>query len=830
MATRSRGRLEEYRARRNFDVTPEPAPGRLEKAAAETAPFFMVHKHDASRLHYDLRLEMDGALASWAIPKGPSYDPTVKRFAVQTEDHPLEYGNFEGRIPEGEYGAGDSIIWDRGTFDTVPPGQASAMRKKGHLHLELRGQKLKGHWHLVRTRTDASGKPGWLLFKAKDGLENPAYDIVTERPESVQTGRRITRGPVRKKDMRSPHPDPRQLLDKVWPPMLATLSTASAGSPEKHVFEVKYDGYRGLAAVSGGRIAFLSRNAIDLGTRFPGLYRALSRLPIPEVVLDGEAVALDSRGVSRFELLMDAKAEHRFVAFDILWLDGEDLRARPLEERRDLLESVLANVPRPIEIADRLEGSVDAVLKEAKGRGLEGILAKERGSPYVAGRAREWLKIKVDHTQEVAIIGFTPISTGRKEIGALLVAVHDGKAFRFAGKVGTGYTAKLRQQLHATLQKDVVDKSAAVDAPRMRDAVWLTPRYVAQVRFTEWTKDGKLRHPSFQGLREDKKPEEARREVPVEVTEAPRASPKRAKSRAASESEKVDSARTDAPEVKLTSGDRIVFPEAKITKGEVFAHYRHVAEVMVRVLAGRPLALKQWPKGIGGEGFYRQNVPTLPAWASSVEVETGRRPVRHPIVDRPETLLWLANQSAFELHMWHSRVPHLSEPDWVAFDLDPGSGAFADLITVAQALHALLEKLGLESVPKTSGKRGLHVFVPIARGHTYQDTLGFAVAITAALAQALGNIATTERTISKRGGRLYLDAFQNGQGKTIIAPYSLRGVEGAPLSTPLRWDEVTPSLDPSRFTLRTMRKRLDEVGDLFAPALKGRQRLPRFTR
>ncbi|HZA14221.1 MAG TPA: DNA ligase D, partial [Myxococcaceae bacterium] len=637
---------------------------------------------------------------------------------------------------------------------------------------------------------------------------------------------------------------PRELLQRVWPPMLATLAPASSASPEHHVFEVKYDGYRGIAAVSGGRVSFLTRNAIDLGTRFPAIYRALGRLPVPEVVLDGEVVAFDPRGASRFELLMEPNVDHRYIAFDILWLDGEDVRSRPLEERRDLLESVLSNVPPPIMLAERIPGDVNEALETARRRGLEGILAKERGSPYVGGRAREWLKIKVAQTQEVAIIGFTPISTGGKDIGALLVGVHDGIEFRFAGKVGTGFTAKLRKQLRAMLEKDVVDKSAAPDAPRMREAIWVKPRYVAQVRFTEWTRDGRLRHPSFQGLREDKKPEETRREIPQEVRQTSAAGTKKARATsrrpsaaaarsapepdAERERRRDDAGRSPEIEVKLTSGDRVVFPNAQITKGDVFAYYRDIAEVMVPALAGRPLSLKQWPKGITGEGFYRQNVPTLPSWATSVEVKTERRPVRHPIVDRRETLLWLANQSAFELHMWHSRVPHLSEPDWVAFDLDPGSGPFDDLITVARALHGLLANLGLESVPKTSGKRGLHVLVPVARGHHYGDTFGFAVAITEALATALPEIATTERTIAKRGGRLYVDALQNGQGKTIIAPYSLRGVEGAPVSTPLRWSEVTPSLEPARFNLKTIRARVDEVGDLFAPALAARQRLPRF--
>ena len=804
--------LREYRAKRKFEVTPEPAPGTATPTPKGQRPFFMVHKHDASRLHYDLRLEIDGALASWALPRGPSYDPDVKRMAVQTEDHPLEYGNFEGRIPDGEYGAGDSLIWDRGTWDTVPPGQASAQREKGHLHLELDGQKLKGEWHLIRTRN------GWLFFKAKDGLERKDYDVVAERPESVVSGRTVTRGPVRKKALREVHPEPKTLLDKVWPPMLATLyGFDEVKRPDEYVYEVKYDGYRGLAAVSTGRVAFLTRNAIDLTSRFPQIQRALSRLSVPEVVLDGEVVALDAKGVSRFELLMHPDVDHRFVAFDLLWLDGEDLRGRPLEERRDLLESVLANVPPPMTLAERIEGSLEEILAMAERRGLEGVIAKRRGSRYEGRRSKAWLKLKVQAAQEVVIVGYTPIKTGSSEIGALLVGVHGDEGLQYAGKVGTGYSDKVRRELFQQLKKDALPKPPVVDAPRVKEAVWVRPKLVAQVRFTEWTRDGKLRHPSFLGLREDKRPQDVRRERPE--TKGERRAPEKRAAR---------TARLEHAEVKLTNADRVVYPDAGITKGDVFEYYRSVADVLVPSLVGRPLALKQWPKGLADKSFYRQDVADLPEWATHADVPTGKRVVRHPVVDREETLLWLANRSAFELHMWHSRIPHLSEPDWVLFDLDPGDGPFEDLITVAQALHGLLEKLGLESVPKTSGKRGLHVLVPISRGHTYRDTQEFAVAITGALARALGDIATTERSIVKRKGRLYLDAFQNAEGKTVIAPYSLRGAPEAPVSTPLRWNEVTPRLDPKKFNLKTMRKRIDKVGDLFAPARQGRQRLPRF--
>jgi bifunctional non-homologous end joining protein LigD len=509
----TRKQLEAYRQKRDFSVTPEPAPGTNPKRAGEGPPSFMVHKHDATRLHYDLRLELDGALASWAIPKGPSYDPSEKRLAVQTEDHPLEYGHFEGRIPDGEYGAGDSVIWDRGTYDTVPPGQAHAQREKGHLHVRLEGEKLKGEWHLVRTRP-LRGKAQWLLFKAHDGKERTDFDVVAERPESVVSGRRITRGPLRRKAVDAPHPTADALLKKVWPPMKATLASTDTLKDERYLYEVKYDGFRGLAAISNGRLSFATRNALDLSGRFPDVARALSRLHVAEAVVDGEVVALDEKGVSRFERIGDPEAERRFAAFDLLWLDGEDLRQRPVEERRELLESVLANVPPPLMLAERVEGPAEAALEVAKRHGWEGLIAKRRGSTYAGLRSREWLKLKLHAAQELAILGFTPIKNGQKEIGALLVGVHEKDGFRFAGKVGTGFSSKVRGELYRELAKDVSDRPTAFDAPRMRDARWVTPKKVAQVAFTEWTADGKLRAPSFLGLRDDKRPEDVVRERP----------------------------------------------------------------------------------------------------------------------------------------------------------------------------------------------------------------------------------------------------------------------------------------------------------------------------
>ena len=524
-------RLKNYRRKRDFAVTPEPAPEK-KKPARGRALTFMVHKHDATRLHYDLRLEIDGALASWAVPKGPSFDPKDRRLAVQTEDHPLSYGAFEGRIPDGEYGAGDSIVWDRGTWDTIPPGQAARMREKGHLEFELSGEKLKGRWHLVRTRPGAGGASQWLLFKGKDALVNPGYDVVAERPESVVSGKRVTRGPLRRKTLDAAHPDPMKLLLAVWPPMLATLSKARIADPAKHVFEVKYDGFRALAGISNGKVTLQSRNGLDLSVRFPEVFRALHRLAVAEAVLDGEIVALDEKGVASFQRLQNAASATKYFVFDVLWLDGEDLRARPLEERRDLLESVLANPgllakalkgtawsrakPKeesalPIALAERVEGEIDEALADLKRRGGEGLIAKRRGSRYAGGRARDWQKLKVSHAQELAVLGFVPISNGANAIGALHVGYREGSRWRYAGKVGTGFTDPSRRALWTELKAHAIAKPVAADAPRARDAVWVEPTLVAQLTFAEWTDTGMLRHPVFHGLRPDKSPTETER-------------------------------------------------------------------------------------------------------------------------------------------------------------------------------------------------------------------------------------------------------------------------------------------------------------------------------
>jgi len=827
-----RKRLPEYEAKRDFAITPEPAPGTAQPS--EERPSFVVHKHDATRLHYDVRLEMDDALASWSVPKGPSYDPGQKRLAIQTEDHPLEYGNFEGRIPDGEYGAGDSLIWDNGTYEAVPPGTPSEQRKKGHLRVRFHGKKLDGEWHLVRTGGMQGTKSQWLMFKGKDGKEDAKYDVVAERPESVVSGRVATRGPERAGALRAPRPGPEKLLERMLPPMLATLVDEPPPDEDNWIEERKYDGYRALCGVSNGRVAMVTRNALDLTGRFPAIARSLSQIVVGDAVIDGEIAILDGKGVPRFELIQQGKNDEALLfAFDLLRLDGEDLRERPIEQRRDLLRSLFSNTAANLRLAEELQGPAAELREEARRDAWEGIILKRRGSPYQKGRSHDWLKLKALATQELAIVGWTPgEGNASSGIGALLLAVNEGGTPEFAGKVGTGFSSKQRKELLQELGKDAVEEPQVRGAPRMRDAHWVKPRLVAQVQFTEWTHDGKLRHPSFQGLRPDKTPMETVREKP-----SPPPEPSRSKSGATSRPAARSRAKPEAEEtrehveVKLTNPDRLLYPKDGITKREVAEYYDAVSGPLLAALKDRPIAVIHWNQGVGKAGWFEQNTgQKAEPWMQVVDTPSGKNPVRHLVVDRPETLRWLAQHAALELHMWHSRAQNLTMPDWVVFDLDPADGKdIEQAIEVAQILHGMFDRLGLPSVPKTTGKRGLHVLVPLAPGHTYDDAQAFALSVGETLAQKLPQI-TLERAKEKRKGRLYFDCLQNGYGKTVIAPYSLRGAEGAPVSTPLRWNEVESGLDPKQFNLRTIPARLEEVGDLFAPALRQGIRLPRFNR
>ena len=586
--------------------------------------------------------------------------------------------------------------------------------------------------------------------------------------------------------------------------MLATLVSEPPSDESHWAYELKYDGFRALTAITNGDMAIWSRNELDLIPRFPQVAKAMAKLKAKDVVLDGEIIAEDEKGVPRFQLLQGGTNREKMIVFDVLWLDGEDLRRRPYTERRAILEKLLRRAPAGVELAQKLDMPGIDALRHAAADAWEGIIGKRLTSVYEGRRSKEWVKVKALKGQELAVIGYTLSTATTREIGALhLGYIGDDGAMHYAGKVGTGFSSKLRVQLRDRLAKDEVPVSPAKDAPRIRDAHWVEPSLVAQVAFTEWTADNRLRHPSFLGLRDDKSPEEVVREK---------------------------AAKTRAAKVTLTHPERVLYPKDGYTKADLLAYYEAMAEPLIKALHDRPLSLEHWNQGVGKPSWFHQHLGKEAAdWLSHVETPTrvsSRGTVKHLAVNNIDDVRWLAQMSVLTIHMWASRAPKLEQADWLVFDLDPAKGkGIEQAIDAAIVMRGLLEHLELPSVPKTSGKRGIHVFVPLKPGYTHEQAADFACNIAAAVTREVPTM-TVERSLAKRRGRLYLDCMQNAYGKTMVAPYSPRGIDGAPVSAPLKWEEVNKKLDPLKFNIRTMPNRYAKVGDLFEPAMKKGAKLP----
>jgi len=866
--------LATYRKKRRFDVTPEPAPAKIKRRKKGLE--FVIQKHDATRLHYDVRFEIAGTMMSFAVPKGPCYDPGEKRLAVETEDHPMAYNKFEGEIPHGEYGGGPVVIWDRGTYETVPPGEEEAMRAKGRLKVRFFGEKMEGDWYFVRTRPsgESSGrKSQWLFFKAKDEYADPARDPVTERPESVVSGKVLPRDEAARPRARrtsrerrtkkvagqrskranavdGPSTPVTKLLRTLGDVQKALLVRELAGPASNYRFEIKYDGYRILAMKSGDDVRLMSRNGKDWTGQFPTVAAAVAKLKTRELVLDGEVCALDALGRPSFNMLQNFMGKTggslSYAVFDLLWIGGEDLRPLPMEERRARLESAMKGARDPLALSSTIEGTDwREILRLACEGGLEGVIAKRKGSRYSPGRSKDWLKLKCTHRQEFAIVGYLPFTGTDNAVGALLLAiVGDDGELHYTGKVGTGFNAEMRKSIAKQLDAHRVPNPTAKGMPRIKVAHFSEPRLVGEVEFTEWTPDNKIRHPAFQGIRKDKTPRECMRERAATTVKEPKAKAARVSKRATTAKEpKATAARVSkrvsttssarvskrkaAPttaQTNLTNPDKLLFHDPDITKREIYDYYRAVAPVMIPHLAGRPLALQRWPNGIDKMMWFQQNAPPkVPEFVRLIPIADRR----HVVVENVETLEWLANLAALTLHQWSSHAKKgaslvsLDRPDYVIFDLDPGKGTWANLIAVATTVRRVLDDLELETLVKTSGKRGIHILVPLARKNTHDEAVAFAEKIAESVAKTLPKIATTQRMKNKRGGRLYVDYLQNGKGKTIVAPYTIRALPGAPVSTPVKWSEVTEKLDPQKFTIKTVLKRIDKYGDLLAGLLKG---------
>ncbi|MBM3676486.1 MAG: DNA ligase D, partial [Actinobacteria bacterium] len=733
------------------------------------APIFVAQRHAARRLHFDLRLERAGVLASWAVPRGIPLHPGERHLAVHVEDHPLDYATFEGEIPKGQYGAGTVEIWDRGTYELLEE------KRDGGLTVRLAGDRLRGIWTLVPARLDGK-EENWLLLR-KDAGEG------------------LREGALR--------------------PMLASTAAALPASPG-WVFEPKWDGFRALAVVRGGEAELRSRNDNDLTGRFPEVARAVAAaLRTSSAVVDGEICSLDEQGRSSFSALQQGTGTRAFIAFDLLEADGVSLAGLPLEERRQRLEQLLGAGQGEVFVSPQFDDGA-ALLAVARAQQLEGVVAKLRGSVYRSGRrGTEWVKVKLRPRQELIVAGWTRGQGQRAgSFGALVLGVREEGRLRYAGNVGSGFSGAEIERLLGLLRPLRRDTSPFGEVPRMqkvraRDVCWVEPTLVAEVEYGEWTPDGLLRAPVYLGLRDDKPADDVRRErvpMPPEVRRGSRV-------------------------LRLSNLDKPFWPEEGIAKGDLLAYYRDIADVLVPHLRGRPFTMKRYPDGWAGKHFFQKQSPAhMPDWirrapfpASTREGEV--RTIDYALVDGELALLWMVNMGCIDMNAWASRVNRPDRPDWVMFDLDPSPDVgFRETVEVALLVKQALDLLGLVSYPKTSGSRGMHVLVPIARRHGFEDTRAFAGVIAGAIARAHPGLATTEWTKAKRRGVL-IDANQNGPGRTTATVYSVRPRAGAPVSTPLRWDEVVPDLDPAAFTMDAVLDRVARHGDLFVGVLAGGQSL-----
>jgi bifunctional non-homologous end joining protein LigD len=757
-------RLTDYERKRTKGATPEPFTSKRGRRKHE--PIFVVQRHDARRLHYDFRLELNGALASWAVPKGVPLEPGQKALAVHVEDHPLDYATFEGVIPAGNYGAGTVEIWDNGTFELLEE------KRDGGLTVRLHGTRLEGMWSLIPAHLDGDPK-NWLLLKKHD-----------EHAREIRNDYR---------------------------PMLATLADALPRGGD-WTYEIKWDGYRALGYVRNGEARLLSRRGNDLTERFPEVARALEKaVRSPECVVDGEVCALDENGRPSFSAMQQGKRTLVYAVFDVLEVDGIPLVDRPLEERRQRLDALLDLKTKGAQLVQTSAAFDDgeALFAAAEQQHLEGVMAKKVGSRYCEGRrTRDWLKIKTRGRQEFVIAGYTR-GEGRRagSFGSLVLATYENGELRWVGNVGTGFSERTIRELLAKLEPLRVGASPLTVVPKMprvrkADVVWVEPRLVAEVEFVEFTHDGHLRAPSFQGLRDDKEAEDVHRE---------------------------DS------RVTLSNPEKVFFPDEEITKADLFEYYRAVAPVLVPHLRDRPFTMRRYPDGAGGKAFFQKDapkhmpewIPRYPAHVSTRESPPRKKWIDAPLVNDEDALLWMVNMGCIDMNTWYSRVDKPDRPDFVLFDLDPSPDVgFAETIEVALIVKSALDALGLVSFPKTSSADGMHILVPIERRYTFDDTREFSEIVARAIARAHQGLATNEWSKAKRRGVL-IDSNQNGEGKTIASVYSVRPRPGAPVSTPLRWEEVNERLDPLVFTMDVVLERVRKHGDLFEGVLTTRQRLDR---
>jgi bifunctional non-homologous end joining protein LigD len=862
--------LEEYAAKRHFEKTPEPAPSTGKPKFAGN--YFCVQRHDATRLHYDFRLEIDGVLKSWAVPKGPTLDPSLKHFAAHVEDHPIEYGDFEGTIPKGNYGAGSVMLWDQGTFTLLGDMGGVEQIARGDLKFQLHGEKLNGDFALVQMKGRGKGNE-WLILKKRDqyavegwDVEAHAYSVLsgrtqaeiaeglparkTKRKTAGDTERVWATSPPAKRGSKAPAaaapqadaPTPVKRKKKLsidlasikgarkadmpaaLEPMLATL-VEKAPRGEEWLYEIKWDGIRAITFLDSEDVRITSRSGLRCERQYPELAVVPHQIAGQTAILDGEIAVLDDKGVSRFHLIQPRISNSDpnsishlarstpvvYFAFDLLYLDGYDLRAVPLAKRRELLETVVTPGG-VLRISEIFPGAGEELLEAARGIGLEGVVAKHASSAYEPRRSREWLKIKIVGEQEFVIGGYTAPQGDRDHFGALVLGLYDDGKLQWVGNVGTGFDQKLLAALFAKLKPLVTDECPFDERPKPdKGMTWVKPELVCQVKYANWTPDHRLRAPVFLGLRNDI----AARQVALEEPDAPReqllADVKEA------------SLRIDSQTLKFTNLKKVYYPDEGYTKRDVLNYYDGVADLILPHLKDRPLSLKRYPNGIKQDYFFQKDAAeSFAPWLRTERIDD----IHYVFAEDRASLLYLVNLGCIDHNPWMSRSPSLDNPDFILIDLDPQECSFDKIVDAALLVKKVLDRIGLVGYPKTTGGDGMHVYVPVEPIYSYEETRTFADLISRLTIQEDSSLFTTPRSVAKRQkNRVYFDYLQNGRSKTIAAPYVLRAYSGAPVATPLDWSEVRRGIHPSQFNITNALDRFAERGDLFAGVLDAPQEL-----
>jgi bifunctional non-homologous end joining protein LigD len=832
--------LDDYHRMRDFSATSEPAAAKRSdrKNAVDHALQFCIQMHDASHLHYDFRLELDGALKSWAVPKGPSLDPKVKRLAIHVEDHPLEYATFEGSIPEGHYGAGDVIVWDRGVW--IPQEDPAKAYAKGKLKFELQGEKLGGLWNLVRTHMPGK-KEQWFLIKHQDSAARPEndYDVVAAEPDSVLSDRTIiakASKTAKPKAIKKPAAAARKttsaqltgahkakLPDQIKPELATLVEKAPGG---QWSYEVKFDGYRIMARIDHDEVKLFTRNGHDWTHKLPGQAKALAGLGLESAWLDGEMVVTDEQGVPDFQALQNAFDAGRsgnilYYLFDLPYLNGVDLREVPVEERRAALATVLKASKDPLlRFSDAFGEDPEALLNSACQMRMEGLIGKRLGSPYVSRRSSDWIKLKCKHRQEFVIVGFTDPKGSRSAFGALLLGLHDRDSgeLRYAGKVGTGFTEATLGSIHEQLKPLKAKKPAVVNPPggaEFKGVHWLKPRLLAEVAFAEMTKDGSVRHAVFHGLRDDKPAKEITEERPTAVKTA--TTKKNATAKPSASAKKAEPAPSqiglDQNKVRITHPDRVIDATSGTTKVQLAEYYASVAEWILPQLKDRPVALVRAPDGIAGELFFQKNAERLaiPGITTLDQKLTGQPMM---VINNAEALVGAVQMSTVELHTWNATSDHLDKPDRFVLDLDPDPALpWKSMIEATQLTLTVLDELGLKAFLKTSGGKGIHLVVPLTRKLGWDEVKDFSHAIVSHMAKMLPERISAVSGPKNRVGRIFIDYLRNGLGATTICAYAARTREGLPVSVPIYREEVAELKGGNQWNIHNVHERLEEVGD-----------------